>query len=144
MSIVISLAGMAVGGINNLCGPYAVPHDSAEDNGRLGCLVASALQANTSVETSIEATLDRLQHEDSTNAILAIVPDALDQHVVSKVRIPTTPSTDRRLWSKQHPYQGHGHHRRILALINNVAEEDAPVVALRDAGASSWKKSLSD
>ena len=37
-----------------------------------GAHCPAACQTNTSVETSIEATLDRLQHEDCTNAILAI------------------------------------------------------------------------
>ena len=57
--------------------------------GLVGCL--SACQSTTSVETSIEATLNRMQHEDRTNAILAIVPDALDQARGLKGKDPNHP-----------------------------------------------------
>lgn len=103
--------------------------------GVLGCL--SACQTNTSVETSIEATLDRLQHEDRTNAILAIVPDALDQARGLKGKDPNHPLYGQAVVVKDNIHiKGMATTAGSLALINNVAEEDAPVVArLRDAGA---------
>ena len=103
--------------------------------GVLGCL--SACQTNTSVETSIEAALDRLQHEDRTNAILAIVPDALDQARALGGKDPNHPLYGQAVVVKDNIHiKGMATTAGSLALINNVAEEDAPVVArLRDAGA---------
>ena len=106
-----------------------------------GVLVLAACQTNTSVETSIEATLDRLQHEDRTNAILAIVPDALDQARGLKERSQPPPLRTGGCGQRQHPYQGHGHHRRIPCFDQQCCRRRCPVVArLRDAGAHRGKQ----
>lgn len=103
--------------------------------GLLGCL--SACQSTTTVETSIQSTLNRLQHEDRTNAILAIVPDALEQ-----VRKLDSQDSNQPLYGQAVVVKDNIHLKGMattagsLALINNVASEDAPVVArLRNAGA---------
>ncbi len=103
--------------------------------GLLGCL--SACQSTTTVETSIQSTLNRLQHEDRTNAILAIVPDALEQ-----VRKLDSKDSNQPLYGQAVVVKDNIHLKGMattagsLALINNVASEDAPVVArLRNAGA---------
>lgn len=103
--------------------------------GLLGCL--SACQSSTTVETSIQSTLNRLQQEDRTNAILAIVPDALEQ-----VRKLDGKDSNQPLYGQPIVIKDNIHLKGMattagsLALINNVASEDAPVVArLRNAGA---------
>ncbi|MEO1597757.1 MAG: amidase family protein, partial [Planctomycetota bacterium] len=103
--------------------------------GLLGCL--SACQSSTTVETSIQSTLNRLQHEDRTNAILAIVPDALEQ-----VRKLDGKDSNQPLYGQAVVIKDNIHLKGMattagsLALINNVASKDAPVVArLRNAGA---------
>ena len=128
-----------MGASTTCAGPYAVPmipRKTAQWTfGVLGCL--SACQTNTSVETSIEATLDRLQQEDRTNAILAIVPDALDQVRGLEGKDPNHPLYGQAVVVKDNIHiKGMATTAGSLALINNVAEEDAPVVArLRNAGA---------
>ena len=103
--------------------------------GLLGCLSAS--QSSTTVETSSQSTLNRLQQEDRTNAILAIVPDALEQ-----VRKLDGKDSNQPLYGQPIVIKDNIHLKGMattagsLALINNVASQDAPVVArLRDAGA---------
>lgn len=103
--------------------------------GLVGCL--SACQSTTSVETSIEATLNRMQHEDRTNAILAIVPDALDQVHDLEGKDPNQPLYGQAVVVKDNIHvKGMATTAGSLALINNIAAQDAPVVArLRSVGA---------
>ena len=103
--------------------------------GLLGCL--SACKSTTSVEASIEATLKRLQHEDHTNAILAVVPDALEQ-----VRGLEGMDLNQPLYGQAVVVKDNIHIKGMattagsLALVDNIAKQDAPVVArLRNAGA---------
>ena len=103
--------------------------------GLLGCL--SACQSTTNVESSIEATLNRLQHEDQTNAILAIVPDALEQVRALEGMDPNQPLYGQAVVVKDNIHiKGMATTAGSLALANNIAKQDAPVVArLRNAGA---------
>ena len=88
--------------------------------GLVGCL--SACQSTTSVETSIEATLSRLQHEDRTNAILAIVPDALDQVHDLEGKDPNQPLYGQAVVVKDNIHvKGMATTAGSLALINNIA-----------------------
>ena len=101
----------------------------------LGCL--NACQSSTTVETSIQATLNRLQHEDRTNAILAIVPDALEQVRRLDGKDPSQPLYGQAVVVKDNIHlKGMATTAGSLALVDNIASKDAPVVArLRTAGA---------
>ena len=112
-------------------GPYAVPmipwKTAGWTFGVLGCL--SACQTNTSVETSIEATLDRLQQEDRTNAILAIVPDALDQARGLKRKDPGKENRSLIIHSRYFPFQPIVHFTDKIFVVENH---------LKDGGFQSW------
>ena len=86
--------------------------------------------ASQDVQASIEAALERLKHEDRTNAVLALAPDALEQVRDLQKVDPEQPLYGRAVLVKDNIHvKGLATTAGSLALVNNIAIEDAPVVA---------------
>ncbi|MAV55668.1 MAG: amidase [Phycisphaerae bacterium] len=97
----------------------------------------TACQSQKDTQASIEAVLGRLEHEDRTNAVLVIASDTPDQLLNLQKVDPAQPLYGQAVLVKDNIHvKGFATTAGSLALVNNIATEDASVIKdLRRAGA---------